>query len=305
MKHIFVINPSAGKVDSTLEISKKVKALPDKIDHEIYITKAPGDATKFIQNWCRQHPDEPVRFYACGGDGTINEVASGVVGFPQAQMTCYPSGSGNDYIKYYGTREDFLDISRLVDGTPHPVDIMKVDGPSFGTRYSINVCNFGFDAMVAKTMNSVKRKPFIGGSRAYTTGIVKAVFTSRRNLCHVTIDNSDFITKKFLLCTLSNGQYVGGAFRCAPQSKNDDGLIEACSFSPISLLRFVSLLPTYTKGEHINSPKCQRFMTLRQGRVVEINTHKPFDVCIDGEMLSDTRYRIENLHHAVVFVSPK
>lgn len=306
MKHIFVINPYAGKTDSTREITERLRAFDGVADYEIYVTKCAGDGTIFVHDWCERHPNAEVRFYACGGDGTINEVVSGLIDYPWAQMSCYPCGSGNDYIKYYGTQEEFLDIQRLIEGEPHKVDVMKVsEVSSEKSRYSINVCNFGFEAAVCQTMINVKRKPFIGGKRAYTTGIVKAIFTSRFNHCNIDVDGEAFNRGRMLLCTLSNGQYVGGAYRCAPRSKNDDGLIEVCMFEPMPLLKFISLIGAYSRGEHLDNKRCAKEMRYTRGKLVEIAYSQPFAVCIDGEMLCDSKYRIEQLEHAATFVSPK
>ena len=303
MRHIFVVNPCAGKQDSTAEVTNKVEAYASQhpqFQYQIYVTRSAGDGTDWVRNYCVEHPGEEVRFYACGGDGTLNEVVSGIIGFDNVQVTVHANGSGNDYIKYYASHDDFNDIDRLVNGIPHPVDVMKVND-----RYSINVCNFGFDAMVCKTMNNVRRKPLIGGRRAYTTGIVRNIFTSRSNYVRMTVDGKQFFDGKMLLCTLSNGQYVGGNYKCAPLSKNDDGLVEVNLFKKMSLLRFVRLIDDYSKGTHIHRPEAKQVMQYRQGTVVEMASPKAFYLCIDGEMLHSNHFRVQNLQHAVTFVSPR
>ena len=83
MKHIFIINPAAGKENSFDVIKKELEALEHSVDYELYLTQAPGDATAYIHEYCKSHSG-PVRFYACGGDGTLNEVVNGAVGYPQA-----------------------------------------------------------------------------------------------------------------------------------------------------------------------------------------------------------------------------
>lgn len=302
MKHLFVINPCAGPQDSTSSVMQQVEAYASatgQFDHEIYVTRSAGDATRWVRQWCNDHPGQEVRFYACGGDGTLNEVLSGVMGCPTAQLACYASGSGNDYIKYYATKGDFNDIARLVNGTPHAVDVMQVND-----RYSINVCNFGFDAMVCKTGNDVRRMPIIGGKRSYTTGIVKSIFTSRSNYVHMTVDGEPFYDGDMLLCTLSNGCYVGGNYKCAPLSKNDDGLVEVSLFKPMSLLTFARLIGDYSQGTHINRPEVAPLMCYRQGRQMEMDSPTPFWLCIDGEMLHQSHYHVQNLCRAVTFVSP-
>ena len=302
MKHIFIINPCAGHEDSTSSISQQVEAYASAhpaFDHQIYVTQCPGDATQWVSQWCSRHPGREARFYACGGDGTLNEVVSGLIGQPAVQVTCYASGSGNDYIKYYGTLEDFNDLERLVNGQPHPVDVMKVNN-----RYSINICNFGFDAMVCKIGNDVRRKPIIGGKHSYTTGIIRSIFTSRSNYVRMTVDGEPFFDGHMLLCTLGNGRYNGGKYMCAPLSKNDDGLLEVNLFKRMSLLKFASLIDDYSHGTHINRPEVKRLMLYRQATTVEMASPDPFWLVIDGEMLHSNRYRVVNLRHAVTFVSP-
>ena len=78
MKHVFIINPMAGPKDVHLLVEKEVAKL--NIDYIFHVTTAPKEATSFVREYIKNNPDEEVRFYACGGDGTIYEVAAGVVG---------------------------------------------------------------------------------------------------------------------------------------------------------------------------------------------------------------------------------
>ena len=141
--------------------------------------------------------------------------------------------------------------------------------------------------MVCKIGNDVRRKPIIGGKRSYTTGIIRSIFTSRSNYVRMTVDGQPFYDGHMLLCTLGNGRYNGGNYMCAPLSLNDDGLIE------------------YSHGTHINRPDVQQLMQYRQGTLVEMTSPDPFWLVIDGEMLHSNHYRVQNLHHAVTFVSPR
>ena len=165
MKHIFIVNPGAGQGTKGSELDAKIKELG--IDYEIYETKGAKDATRYVRERCES--GEELRFYACGGDGTLKEVMEGTVGFSNASLTCYPIGSGNDFVKCFGGKERFLDLEKLVYGKAQPTDIIKVDD-----EYCINACHFGLDSAVAKTMAKVKRKKIIGGKNAYITGVVKA-----------------------------------------------------------------------------------------------------------------------------------
>ena len=105
MKYVFIINPHAGEADNEEKIRREAEGIEGC---EFYVTKSVGDATEFVRNWCKDHAGEAVRFIACGGDGTINEVFNGAVGQKNASVTCYPCGSGNDFVKAFGGAEAFL-----------------------------------------------------------------------------------------------------------------------------------------------------------------------------------------------------
>lgn len=302
MKHIFVVNPNAGPVSAVEEIKKKIEDAGVSDICEIYETKATGDATLFVKRTCEENPKEKFRFYACGGDGTINEVAAGVYGNENAELSCYPCGSGNDYVKYYGGKDVFMNIKDLIEAEAAPIDLMRVCG-----RICVNVCNFGFDSVVASTMIKVKRKKIIGGKRAYTTGVVAGIFKGRFNKCKVVADGVELNPKgKMLLCTVANGQYVGGAFKCAPLSVNNDGLLDVSVITPISLMRFLKLLPIYTLGEHMDHPLIKKHLHYCRAKKIEVFAKKEmFAVCIDGEMENSKHFIIEILPNAIKFAAPK
>ena len=299
MKHIFIVNPGAGRKDATQDIEQQISQLGTNYDTELYVTRSAGDATQYVCQRCQAEPYTQLRFYACGGDGTINEVVSGIVGQSNAEMTSYPSGSGNDFVKYYGGSEAFLDLKRLIDGKVKEVDIMRVND-----RYALNICNFGFDAIVCKTMINVRRNPIIGGHNAYTTGILKALITGRRTRCRITVDGTTINDGEILLCTLGNGRYVGGAYQCSPLSQNDDGLIEVCFFKPLSIIRFARLIGSYRDGSFIHRSDIKDKMTYMQGKIIDIEAPQSIDLCVDGEMIRGNRFHIEQLPRAIRFVVP-
>ncbi len=301
MKHIFVYNPAAGRNSKAMieALKEKLKEYDGKIEYEFYFTKAQRDATAYIKERCAAEPDEQLRFYACGGDGTANEVLHGIVGFPNASMTVYPCGSGNDFVKYYGGSEPFLDVDALIAAEEQPIDVMRIDD-----RYSLNVTNFGFDTEVAKTMISVKHKKLIGGKHAYTTGIVKALLTAMKNKCTVSVDGEQLNDGKMLLCTVSNGKYVGGSFCCAPRSDNTDGLLEICVVRPLSRFTFVKLLTPYKEGVYLDDPKFQKYITYRRGRSVRVQAPEGFAFSLDGEIVYKNDFTIEICPAAIRFAVP-
>ena len=306
MKHIFVINPAAGKTDSSEEIMRAVSAIPG-YDCEFYVTQGPMDATRYVKTWLEDHPTERARFYACGGDGTLNEVVNGVAGSENGSVGVYPSGSGDDFVKYYGGRDKFLDFKKLLDAPEDEIDLLTIDNGKPGEfRYSINITNFGFDTTVAKTMIKVKRKKIIGGKHAYVTGVVTGLIKAMRNKCEITADGERVDTKgRILLCTLANGGYVGGSFFCAPRAINNDGLIEVTAFRPLSRITFVRLLGPYTNGTHLDDPRFQKYLTYRRAKEVTVKAPEGFSMSVDGEIVDGTEFKIGIAPKAIRFAAPE
>ena len=300
MKYVFIVNPHAGEADTAAKIRAAVAALPEKDDCEVYITKAPLDATAYVGKWTAEHPGEKVRFIACGGDGTVNEVFSGAAGKPDVSVSVYPCGSGNDFVKAFGGAEKFLNIPALIAAKDRPLDLLKV-----GDRWSDNVVNFGFDTTVAITINEERAKTGHGNKNAYTKGVVKALLTAMKNSFTVKADGETLNPEgKALLCTVANGQYVGGSFKCAPRAKTDDGLIEVCLIRPIGRLRFVKILGTYTEGKHLDDEKMKDIVVYRQAKKVEVDAPAGFAYSLDGEIIYESHFTVEIVPGAVSFAAP-
>ena len=300
MKHIFVVNPAAGTKNAHNEIKEKLALYKKPLDYEIYVTSRSLDATKFVHAYCVENK-YPVRFYACGGDGTLNEVVNGVIGHNHAEVACYPCGSGDDFVKYYGGKERFINLPLNIEGNAEYIDLMKI-----GERYSVNVISFGFDSVVAKTIFNVKRKPVIGGRNSYYTGIARGLFTGMRNKCTVTVDGEALNGKDMLLCTVANGNYVGGHFKCAPRAKNNDGLIEVCFVKPVSVFTFLKLVNKYKEGQHLDDKSFEHMLIYRQGKRVECESpDKNFCISVDGEVIDINRFTVDIVPKAVKFVVPR
>lgn len=301
MKHVFIVNPHAGASDNEQKLRAAIANLPESADCEVYVTRAVGDATEYVRARCRESKGETLRFIACGGDGTINEVFNGAVGFENVSVTCYPCGSGNDFVKAFGGADRFLDVAKLVAAPETKLDLLKV-----GDRYSNNVVNFGFDTTVAITINKEREKTGHGNKNAYTKGVITALIKSMNNRCTVIADGETLNPSgRLLLCTLANGQYVGGSFKCAPRSKPDDGLIDVCVIKPISRLRFVKILTPYTNGEHLDREDMKDIVTYRQAKRIEVKAEPGFAYSLDGEIIYSDHFTVEIAEKAINFAVPE
>lgn len=299
MKHVFVINPAAGKLN-VYETIREALAGTVTLDFELYQTTGQGDATAFVRDYCKKH-HEPVRFYACGGDGTLNEVVNGAVGFSHASIGCYPSGSGNDFVKYYGGKEAFLNVKALVEAPEESIDLIRV-----GDQYAINAAHFGFDSCVAKNMTKLRRKKIIGGKRAYPTSVLIGLIKAMKNKCKVTADGELLDPRgKILLCTVVNGQYVGGSYRCAPRSLDNDGALEVCLVHPISRFTFLKLMGAYKKGTHLEDQRFEQYIEYRRAQRVTVEAPDGFVYSMDGELYANGKFEIEVVPSAIRFAVPK
>jgi diacylglycerol kinase (ATP) len=216
-------------------------------------------------------------------------------------MSCYPCGSGNDFVKYYGGKKHFLNVEAIVNAKEEYIDLMRV-----GNKYSINATHFGFDSSVAQTMMNVRRKKLIGGKNAYTTGVVVGLMKAMKNECRVTVDGELLNPGgKILLCTVTNGQYVGGSFRCAPRSLDNDGLLEVCLVRPISHFTFLRLMNHYKEGTHLGDPKFERILEYRRGKSIHVEAPEGFVYAFDGELIRQNDFTVEVVPDAIRFAVPE
>lgn len=299
MKHIFIVNTVAGEHSCLEEVKKAIANESEAIDYELFTPNSAKDNVSQIKEYLEAHPDEEVRFYACGGDGTLNKVASGIYGYPNASLAVLAYGSGNDYIKYYADLKAFRNVENAMHGTEKRIDIMQVNG-----RFAINATHFGLDSVVAKVMHKIRRYPIIGGKMCYPIAVLRAFLTGMRTKCTVYADGEKLNDGKICLCTIANGKYVGGSYKCAPRSLNDDGWLEVCLIKPVSRIKFALLKKSYTHGTHLDNPKFKDIIVYRRAKQVVIEGSKGFCVSLDGEILQGERIVVENKRQAIRFVVP-
>ena len=168
MNHLFIINPAAGKKESTRALEDLLGKL--SFAHEVVYTQKAGDARDFARKAAES--GEEVRIYACGGDGTLNEVVNGAAGYPNAAVTCVPKGTGNDFLKIFGEnyRTLFYDLEGLAVGPEAQFDLMDCNG-----HLGIDVVCTGVDARIADDVHRYKDWRFVSGMGAYVLALLENV----------------------------------------------------------------------------------------------------------------------------------
>ena len=167
MKHLFIINPAAGSRNQTETYRKKIAEVFEKtqLDYAIEISGAPGQCRKIANRAAAS--GEEYRIYSCGGDGTLNEIVSGVAGYDNVAVTMFAGGSGNDFARIFSEPEAFRDLSRLLDADETTFDLIKSNDD-----YSLNICSVGYDARIGTDVANYKRIPLLSGFRAYAASAV-------------------------------------------------------------------------------------------------------------------------------------
>lgn len=295
MRHIFILNPAAGREDSTGRISEQITNSFGNAA-EIYRTVGIGDATNYVRRYGEEHPEEPLRFYACGGDGTLSEVVSGAVGLSNAAVGLIPIGTGNDFVRNFTNIPQFLSLEAQKEGKEVWIDLLRCND-----RYCVNMLNTGFDCEVVVQAAKIKRT--VPSGMAYLLGIVRELAEMPGVEMTLMVDGKKVPCGEKFLCAVANGGYCGGGFHPSPRASLNDGYIDVCLVNRVSRLRFLRLVGSYKKGTHIN-PKTKDVLTSFRCRSLVMEFPQPRHVSIDGELPLLQRCEIAIVPSALKFVLP-
>ena len=296
MKHLFIINPAAGKYDRTEEYRARIDAAFSRrgLDYELRVSACSGDCTRIAREAAQS--GEQIRLYACGGDGTLNEVVNGAVGFENVAVTHLPGGSGNDTIKMFSETAPFFDPERLLDAEETRFDLIRCNGV-----YSVNILSIGFDAKVGTDITRFKRLPLVTGRGAYILSILSNMLSGLSEPYTVTINGETVDAEQTLIC-VCNGRYYGSSFNPVPDAEPDDGLLDVLLVKKVSLLEAASVIGSYQKGLYADYPQIIRHVRCTDLRV---QCQKQNVVNIDGEALYTMDAQIELVPKALRFFYPR
>ena len=279
MRHIFIINPAAGKKDGRQRVYAMAEELRKKhgLDVECMLTNSRGHATALTR--AIAETGGYARFYACGGDGTINEVANGIAGFPNAAMTCIPIGTGNDFLKNFGkdAMPLFLDAENLWNGPVTPLDLIDCNG-----KQCLTIACTGIDARIAESVHDFSSSPMLTGRGSYLVSVAaNAIFRPIGQRWRVALDG-EVIEDEFALVSMCNGRYYGGGSTPVPEARMTDGVLHTVLVRNIPKLRFARLFPDYSAGSYKKLP--QEIIRVSKAKVVTITPLRDDIVtCLDGE----------------------
>lgn len=299
MRHIFIINPKAGQGSSVQRIQTLAEQLGQRhhIETLTLLTHGPGHATTLARSLAET--GEALRLYACGGDGTINEVANGIAGFANAAMTAIPTGLGNDFLKNFGAdAEKFNDPEQLWDGPVIPLDLIDCNGQ----RCALTLACNGIDARVAADVHKYSVLPLLQGKGAYIASLLVNFFFKGIGSHWTIYLDGVRQTGDYSLVTVCNGRYYGGGFLPVREASMTDGVLNTLVVKQVTRRAFTRFVTPYSKGEYWRFPQYAQSCTAKE---IRITSDEDIVTCLDGEifLFKDVTFRLSD--KKVNFFAPK
>ena len=266
-KMIFIINPVSGtgkigNIESLIERHINSK----KLIPEIIRTRYQGHAAKIVRRSIKKGNKIIV---AVGGDGTINEIASELVG-KNTILGIIPNGSGNGLARHLGIplkKEHALAL--LTSGK-----IKKIDAGKVNKKFFFCTCGTGFDARVGKIFDKLTGRGFLN----YVRTVIREFVTYQPKKYKIRIDGKKIKKRAFLITIANAGQYGNNAY-IAPGAKIDDGLLDICIFRPFPGFKSI-ILGLRLFSRTIDKSK---YLDVYQGKQVIIQRNKKISMHLDGE----------------------
>lgn len=275
MKHLFLINPAAGSRDRTAEYTAAIRESCGRrgLNYRIEVSSGPGECMRLTRQ--AAETGEEYRIYACGGDGTLNEVASGAAGWDNVAVSVFSGGSGNDFVRIFSDPKAFFDLERLLDADVTTFDMIRCN-----EHLALNVCSVGLDARIGTDVARYKRLPLFHGFRAYAVSTVVNVVRGISEHYVVQVNGQHFDAEQTFIC-VCNGRYYGGGFNPVPEADPQDGILDILLVDKVSRLTVLGLIGTYKKGKYATLP--QKIRHIRTNHL-HIHSDHPTALNMDGEI---------------------
>lgn len=296
MKHLFIINPAAGNRDRTADYTARIEEVFAKSgeDHRIAVSACPGDCTRIARE--AAETGEEYRIYACGGDGTLNEVVTGVVGYPNVAVSVFSGGSGNDFVKIFDDPGAFFHLERFRECEEASFDLIRCNDD-----YSLNICSVGLDARIGVDVSHYKRLPLLGGFRAYALSTVVNIVKGIAEHYVVEIGGEVFDGKHTFVC-VCNGRFYGGGFNPVPEADPTDGMLDVLLVGPVKRLEIPGIIGKYKNGRYRELSRIARhYLTDR----VKVICDKPTPASLDGEVRTAEVFEMSVAPEKIRFFYPK
>lgn len=306
-RYFFIINPTAGTENAFEAWSERLRTACEKlgVEYTYKLTEYPGHAITIAAEAAATATEaDPLRIFSVGGDGTLHEIVSGITsseGCKWCELGCIPCGTGNDYVKCYGDRSEFLDLDAYLSSEAIPVDCIRA-----GDLVSINICSLGLDAKICDLANRIKtKKKNLPGSKAYDRATFRCLLGKLYNDITVTIDGERTYSGKYLFSIAASGKCYGGGYYSAPMADPTDGKLDFILLKTVSHLRVPFLVGSYKNGSYVGKRKFKKLLIRDSGSTMRIQSKNPAIVNVDGECIAINDVTLTLMPAAMRFVVPK
>jgi signal transduction histidine kinase/diacylglycerol kinase family enzyme/DNA-binding NarL/FixJ family response regulator len=215
--HIFIVNPYAGKRTFAIDLRKRLAEI-EGIRYFVFNTREKGKEADLVREILGIFENEKLRFYCCGGSGTMRNILNGFDDLSDVEIAFYPGGLTNDFLKVFGKKAaEFNDIEKLIDG-----EIMDVDYIKSNAGVMLNTFSTGMDAAVIEKMEQYRILGALGENVPYTLASLYAVLFAKRYDYEIYVDGKE-VSGKMTEVYFGNGQVLGGNLAFAPSADVRDG----------------------------------------------------------------------------------
>ena len=274
-----LLNPVAGRGAAAERFSSQATTLAEFGISETFKTERSGDEARLTLSAIDRGFTTIV---VAGGDGTCSRVAQAILESGSGcALAVLPSGTGNDIAKTLGVdKMTARDIAQLVvAGMRTRMDVGRVD-----QHYFLNSLGFGFVASVLEATKSVR---FLKGDAVYIYSALRQLFTYRGSSVSRGIESS--APSKLLMLTVSNGRFLGGAFRIAPNASVVDGQLDFGFVGDSGVLDRARLFAGAFRGTHLSFPSVKA----EKKRAMELRFSVPPMMEVDGELRQAASFSVK------------
>lgn len=285
-----IVNPSAGGGRAGRALPSVEAALRRLgLEYRIERTRSIEHARELAQA-AAAAGDTAVAF---GGDGLIGAVA-GALHDSGGVLGVLPGGRGNDFAR---TLDIPLDPPAACDVLASGV-VRALDLGEAGGRVFIGIASCGFDSDANRIANETR---VIRGNLVYAYGALRALASWRPTTFSLRFDGGESRRAVGYTVAAANSKAYGGGMWLAPAAALDDGLLDVVIVGHVPKLRFLRLLPTVFKGEHVRQPNVE----VLRAKEIEISAERPFTLYADGDPIASLPARVRALPGAVNVIVPR
>jgi len=309
MYHI-IVNPASRSGKGLKIWTEQVEPALNReaVSYQCYFSSKAGDATEIAASILASEAGDSVHMIVLGGDGTMNEVVSGISDPSRVILGYLPTGSSNDFARDLGLPKKPGEALNVIlhAGTPTPMDLGTVtydDGTS--RRFCVS-CGIGYDAAVCEEILHSKAKKILNkiglGKLTYLAIALKQLLAAKAVSAKITLDNGESVNigrMLFIACMLH--RFEGGGFMFAPDADATDGILNLCKAGDLSKLLILRALPTAFKGKHYRFDGIDAY----QAKEVVIESASPLWVHTDGEVYRNaSRIRVSCEKQCIRIITP-